>query len=148
VTDSVIKNNGSANAGAGLYIQPASGAEADVTVERTKFESNRIGIYANSGSGGIIHGVVRDSVVSGNAMWGIGALNAGARLLVENTSVTANKIGLVAENSASMLVSHSSVVLNTRGLYESTGGTLSSYKNNNVNENTADGAFTATLAQK
>lgn len=149
VTDSVIKNNGKAGTvSGGIFIQPAAGAEADVTIERTKIENNRIGINANSGGGGTIHGVVRDSVVSGNTASGIIAVNAGTRLLIENATVTGNNAGLVATASANMLASQSSVVLNRIGLVTASGGTLSSYKNNNVNNNNTDGAFTTAVAQK
>jgi hypothetical protein len=148
VTDSVIKNNGTASDGGGIIIQPAAGAEADVVIERTKVENNRVGIVAVSQ--GTVHGVVRDSVVAGSvASWGIGAAGSGVSLLVENTTVTGNNIGLVAETKAGMLVSHSSIVLNTNGLYAAGGGSLLSYKNNNLNRNIhSDGAFTTTLAQQ
>lgn len=153
VTDSVIKNSGipigPAKGGGGIYVRPAAGAAAAVTIERTRVENNFYGIYANSGSGGTVHGVVRDSVVSGNTKSGITAVNSGTRLLIENTTVTANQIGLVATASANMLVNRSGIVLNNTGLYTASGGTLSSYKTNNVNNNTsADGAFTAAVALK
>jgi Right handed beta helix region len=147
VTDSVIKNNGTASAGGAIMIQPAVGAEADVTIERTKVENNYSGIVASTH--GIVRGVVRDSVVSGSTTWGIGAAGPQASLLVENTTVTNNNAGLVSETSAGMLVSHSSIVLNTNGLYTAGGGSLMSYKNNNLNRNIhSDGAFTGSLAQQ
>jgi Periplasmic copper-binding protein (NosD) len=148
VTDSVIKNNGTATDGGGIIIQPAAGAEADVVIERSKVENNRAGIVAISR--GTVHGAVRDSVVSGStASWGIGVSGPGVSFLVENTTVTDNNVGLVAETKASILVSHSSIALNTNGLYTAGGGAITSYKNNNLNRNThSDGAFTTTLAQQ
>jgi hypothetical protein len=153
VTDSVIKNNGvpigPAKGGGGIIVQPAAGVVAAVTIERTHVESNLNGIYANSGSGGTVHGVVRGSVVSGSTNYGITAVNSGTRLLIENTTVTANQIGLVATTNANMMVNRSGIVLNNTGLRTASGGTLSSYKTNNVNNNTsADGAFTSVLAVK
>jgi hypothetical protein len=92
--------------------------------------------------------VVRDSVVSGSATWGIGAVGTKANLLVENTTVSGNNNGLVAESGGSMLVSHSSVVQNGIGLYKVGGGTLISFKNNNLARNTSDGTFSSTLLQQ
>ena len=148
VTDSVIENNGTSSGG-GIVIKPASTAVADVTIERTKVENNVYGFFATSANGGTIRGVVRDSVVSGNSAFGITALGSAAKLLIENTTVTRNQYGLVAENGASVLVSHSSMALNQQGLLTSGGGTLSSFKNNNLSGNTTgNGPFTATIAQQ
>jgi Right handed beta helix region len=148
VTDSIFKNIGTGSSAGGIVIEPAAAAEADVTIERTKVENNRAGIVAISQ--GTVHGAVRDSVVSGStASWGIGVSGPGVSFLVENTTVTDNNVGLVAENKAGMLVSHSSIVLNTNGLYAASGGSLLSYKNNNLNRNIhSDGVFTTTLAQQ
>jgi len=87
-------------------------------------------------------------VVSGNATWGIGALGAKTNLLIENTTVSGNNNGLVAESSGSMLVSHSSIVQNGTGLYRASGGALVSFKNNNLSRNTTDGTFSSTLVQQ
>ena len=92
--------------------------------------------------------MVRDSVVADNATSGIYVQGSRMTLLIENSAVTGNRTGLVATNNASMLVSHSSIALNRTGLSTASGGTLSSYKNNNVNDNIADGTFTTTVVQK
>jgi len=146
VTDSVVKNNGSAGDG-GIYIEPASGAEADVVITRTQVQNNRVGIFAEAG-GGTIHGTVRDSVVSGSTTWGIGVVGTKANLSIENTTLTGNNNGLVAESGASMLVSHSSIVQNGTGLFRASGGALVSFKNNNLSRNTSDGTFSSTLVQQ
>jgi hypothetical protein len=146
VTDSVIKNNGDASGGGGIYIQPGSGAAINVTITRTQIENNRLGIFATGGAA--IHGAVRDSVVSGSATWGIGVAGTKANLSVENTTVSGNNNGLVAESGGSMLVSHSSIVQNGTGLLKATGGAIASYKNNNLIRNTTDGTFSSTLVQQ
>jgi hypothetical protein len=145
ITDSVIKNNGTSSEGGGIYIELGSGRAANVAITRTQVQNNRVGIFANAGT---IHAVVRDSVVSGNATWGIGALGANTTLLIDNTTITGNNNGLVAENGATMLVSHSNIMGNGTGLYRSGGGTLVSYKNNNLIRNTTDGTFSSTLVQQ
>jgi hypothetical protein len=147
VVDSLISHNGGASSGGGILIQPGFRALATFTIDRTRIESNRVGIYAVAGSGNV-HGVVRDSVVAGSATWGIGAVGANTKLLVENTTVSANSYGLVAEGGGTMLVSHSSIVQNGTGLYKAGGGTLVSSKNNNLHHNTTDGTFSSTLVQQ
>lgn len=146
VTDSVIKNNGNASGGGGIVIEPAAGAGAYVTIAGSKIENNRLGILASGA--GTVRGVVRDSVVADNATSGVYVQGSRMTLLIETTAVTGNRTGLVATNNASMLVSHSSIALNRTGLSTASGGTLSSYKNNNVNDNIADGTFTTTMVQK
>jgi hypothetical protein len=147
VVDSIVKGNGATGGGGGIYIQPGSGATADVTIDRTRVENNRVGVFATAG-GGAIKGMMRDSVVSGSTTWGIGVIGAKANLLVENTIVFGNNNGLVAESGGGMLVSHSSIVQNGTGLYRASGGALASYKNNNLNRNTIDGTFSSTLTQQ
>jgi hypothetical protein len=147
VTDSFVSGNGNGVSGGGIVIQPGAGVAATVTIDRTRVQNNGIGIYANAGSGSI-HGVVRDSIVVGNSTWGIGAVGAKTTLLIENVTISGNTRGLVATNNGSILVSRSSIVLNRTGLAPSAGGTLVSYKNNNLSHNTNDGAFSSTLLQK
>jgi hypothetical protein len=153
VSDSHITDNGSSGIAAGILIQPASGVQASVTIDRTRIENNFFGIIADGTGGGSIRGVVRDSVVSGNVHNGITVSASGAGvavLMVENTTVAGNDFGLVASGTnAGMLVSHSSVAVNNTGLFATGGGVLLSYKNNNLNGNTTtDGAFTGVIAQQ
>ena len=151
VSDSTITDNGSSGVSGGIVIKPASGVQADVTVDRTRIENNFFGIIADGTDGGIIHGVVRDSVVAGNANFGIGASTSTANvvLLLENTTITNNNYGLVAVGAgAGLAVRNSSILFNTTGLYAATGGVLGSYKNNSVGGNGTDGAFTVVAAQQ
>ena len=151
VSDCTITDNGSTGISGGIVIMPGSGIRVDVAINRTRIESNFFGIIADGTGGGTIHGVVRDSVVSGNANFGIVASTSSASviLVIENTTVTNNSYGLVAVGAAAGLaVSKSSIMFNTTGLYAASGGVLGSYKNNNVGGNTTDGAFTVVAAQQ
>src|ERR1700674_2614634 len=146
VSDCTIIDNGGIGVSGGIVIKPASGVEADVTIDRTRIENNFFGIVADGTGGGIIHGVVRDSVVAGNANFGIGVSSptASVVLLIDNTTVTGNNYGLVAVGAgAGLAVSKSSILFNTTGLYAATGGVLGSYKDNKVGGNTTDGTFNA-----
>jgi hypothetical protein len=153
VSDSHITENGSSGINAGILIQPTSGVTANVTIERTRIENNFFGIIADGTGGGIIRGVVRDSVISGNVNNGITAATSGAGaavLSVQNTNVSGNNFGLAASGAnAGMLVTQSNIVLNNTGLFTSAGGVLLSYKDNKVNGNTTtDGTFTGPVGQQ
>src|SRR5207249_4745439 len=47
VTDSHIINNGSSGITGGIVIKPASGIQANVTIERTRIENNFFGLIAD-----------------------------------------------------------------------------------------------------
>jgi hypothetical protein len=154
VSDTIIDNNGESGlVAAGIYIKPASGVTATVSINRSEIKNNEYGIIADSTAGGSIRGVVKDSVVSGNSQNGITASSSGASdvLTVNGTDASSNgNHGLVAGGSgAGMLVRNSTVFNNGGGLYTTGGGTLYSYGNNSVNGNNGnDGAFTGTVGQQ
>ena len=145
VSDSTISGNGTGGYNGGITIKPASGIHADVSIVRTQIDNNYYGIFADGTGGGIIHGVVRDSTVSGNANNGITVTTTTASviLLIDNTTVAGNNYGLVAGGpNAGFSVGRSSIVFNNTGLFSGSGGVLGSYKNNNLGGNGTDGAFT------
>jgi hypothetical protein len=144
VTDSIIKNNGNTGTEAGIYVKPGSGAQANITVERSRIENNFFGIIADGSGGGTIGGVVRDSVVSGSANNGITTSSTGTSttLVVQNASVAANAFGLAAAGpNAGILVTRSAINYNGTGVF----GAIYSYGDNSLNGNGADGAFAAKL---
>jgi hypothetical protein len=152
--NTTIKNfTGSSGVVSGIDIKPGSGITMDVDVEQSLIQNNMFGIVADGTSGGIIHGTVNGSVVSGNAQNGITASTTSSSvvLMVEGTKVLGNgNHGLVAGGSnAGMLVGNSKVFNNSGGLFTTTGGTLYSYGNNDVNGNNGnDGSFTGTVSQQ
>jgi hypothetical protein len=150
VSDSDITDNGSSGTAAGIYVQPQSGVQANVTIENSRINSNYFGIVGDGTQGGTIRGTISDSVVSGDTWNGITVSSSGssAVFIVDQTKVSDNFHGLVAGGSgAGMLVRNSSVFNNTAGLYTVNGGTLYSYGNNSVNGNNGnDGTFTGTVA--
>ena len=76
VDDSYITDNGNSGTTAGILAKPTSAGNAFVSVNRTQVESNSAGIRADaSATAGIIRGVVRDSMVSGNTNNGITAVS-------------------------------------------------------------------------
>jgi hypothetical protein len=153
ISNSVISQNGlsgSSPASGGIYIVPASGMTATVSIDRSQINGNIFGIIGDGTSGGIIKGTITDSVVSGNAQNGITASSSGSSVVfqVDRTTVGSNgNHGLVAGGSgAGMLVSNTNVFNNGGGLYTTGGGGLYSYGNNKVNGNNGnDGSFTGTV---
>ena len=148
VSDSTITDMGNSGISGGIVIKPAAGIKADVSIERTRINHNFFGIVADGTAGGIIHGVVSDSVVAGNVNFGITASSAGASvvLLVESTKIASNSYGLVA--GAVLAVGKSSIMFNGTGLYSATGGAIGSFKNNNLGVNGIDGTFSGVAAQQ
>jgi hypothetical protein len=146
VVDCFIAHAGIGNStpAAGIYIRPASGIQATVAVERTVVENNLFGIFADGTAGGTIRGAVKDSFVSGNVDNGISVNTTGANvsLMIENTLVSGNNYGLVVAGTGGLLlVRHSTITANNNGLATFSGGQAVSYRDNAVNNNTVDGAF-------
>jgi len=140
ISDSVFYNNG----GSGIYIKPSSGVLADVYINRTQIEKNAFGITADGSSGGLIGGVVRDSVVSGNPNNGITTYSTGTSitLVIQNSTIAGNGYGLAAAGpQGAMFVTRSAINYNGAGVF----GAIYSYGDNSLLANGADGAFTATV---
>jgi hypothetical protein len=148
VSDTTLSNNGISGISGGIVIKPASGIAANVTIERTRVESNFFGIVADGTGGGTIRGVVRDSVVSGNINNGITVSSSGTSvvLAIDNTTVANNNFGLVASGTNSgLLVRRSFITANATGLFTQGAGLLYSYRDNSLNNNSTDGAFTGVI---
>jgi len=151
VTNSIISNNGTSGGGitGGIYITPASGVTATVSIDRSEINGNYFGIVGDGRSGGTIRGTISDSVVSGSAKNGITALSSGSSVvfIIDQTKVSGNLAGLYASGSnAGILARNTTVFNNTIGLDSASGGALYTYGNNSVNGNTTNGSFTGTAA--
>jgi hypothetical protein len=148
VADSYITDNGNSGTTAGILINPTGAATVAITVNRTQLENNSAGISANIAAGGTgnIKGIVRDSLVAGSTNNGITTSSAGASvvLMVDNVAVVRNNFGLVASGSgAGQLVGRSSLTGNTTAVSATAPGTVISYGDNLVNNNTGGEAFSA-----
>jgi hypothetical protein len=148
VSNSVISNNGSGGVAGGISIVPPSGVTATVSIDHSQIDGNYFGVVGDGRSGGIVKGTIKNSVVSGSTENGITALSSGASVvfMIDQTEVSGNlAAGLYAGGSnAGMLVRNSTVFGNAIGLDAVNGGTLFTYGNNSVNGNTTNGAFTGT----
>jgi hypothetical protein len=148
VSNSLLSYNGSSGASGGIYIKPASGMTATVSIDHSQIVDNYFGIYGDGAAGGIIKGTISDSVVTGTTEDGIVALSSepSVWLFIDRTKVAVNAYGLAAGGSgAEILANNTSVFGNTTGLHTSKGGALYSYGNNRINGNTTNGAFTGMI---
>jgi hypothetical protein len=152
ISDSDIINTGASVFGSGIDIEPFPGVEADIVIDRTHIEGNYFGIIFDGTQGGIIHGVIRDSVVSGNTENGITASTTSSNilLLIDQSTVSGNFHGLVAGGAnAAIMARNTTVTGNSVGLFTVNGGQLFSYGNNSVDGNNGNnGAFTGVATLK
>jgi hypothetical protein len=151
VTDSFIHNFGASGISGAILLKPASGVTANVTIDRTRIENNRFGIIADGTGGGIVRGVVRDSVIAGSVSNGItvSTTSSSVVLSIDGCTISGNSFGLAAAGAnAGMLIGRSVITANNTGLFISSAAALLSYGDNRVNANTSDGAFTGAVGLK
>ena len=156
VSDTIIYNNGFSQFSGGLFLEPSGPGSFDVVLERVHLENNVFGIVADASSltGAGLHVTLRDSVVSGNASTGVWVRqgnNAAAVLFSDHTSSVNNGgEGFFALGPhAIVLLNDTTVTRNSMGLrVHPAGGQFISYGNNRINNNIgADGAPTALNAK-
>ena len=146
VANSTFINNGDAAGagdGGGIFAQPSGSGAALVSINRVELQNNRTGIRANNmASTGSIVVSVKDTNVSGSTNSGISTVtNTGAgvpaaTIIVSNSLVVGNGTALVANGSGAVLRIGSSLLTgNLVTVSALNGGTLTSYKNNEVDGN-------------
>ncbi len=142
VTRTSIFSNGGGGTGGGIQIRPTGGAVTG-TIDRVVANGNVFGIAAD-GSGGAagINVTVRDSTVNGNSASGIVSVTTGAGtgIMVANTTVANNAVGVQVSGSAAFLrIGQSQITGNGTGV----SGNVLSYGNNQLNGNGVDGTLMA-----
>jgi len=152
VSDTLVYNNGTATGTGGIVIQPiGTNNTARVVLDRVRLENNVVGLRLDgtqaTASG--THVIIRDSVVSGNAVDGILALTtagkAPAFIVVDRTSVVDNAgTGIHADGPRATMVLNDNVISrNGTGISALNGGQLISFGNNkNFNNIGPEGAPT------
>ena len=147
VTDSYISTAGQN----GLLVQPTGAGSANVLVSRSQLLNNGgAGLRGDgTGSTGGITVSVSDSAAAGNVGGGFTAFSqaaASTKLMLNRVVSSGNGIGLNANGSAAILRIGSSVVSgNLTGVSIASGATLSSYNNNQVEDNVAVGSVMPTI---
>jgi len=143
VADTTIYNNtNAATVGAGILIAPSGSGGVAATISRTRVASNGRGIVSDTtGTSGALNVTIADSVSAGNTNSGIVATTAGsiARVMVNRTASVNNGVGINTGGggNATVLVGESVVTGNGTGI--GAGANVTSYKNNQINNNATDG---------
>jgi hypothetical protein len=122
---------------------------AAATIERTRIESSRYGLYVLTGSSA----VVRDSVISGHSDAGVlvGTFGAAALAELERCALVDNGYGLQVDGTngsgnVRARVSDTRISGNVQAVLADAGGIVESFGDNKLSGNAVAGAFTGTLA--
>jgi hypothetical protein len=146
ITDTIVSNSAG-----GITARNAGSGVVNLTVHRgTLVQNSSFGLRADGSGSGTVAASLSDSYVSGN---GVGVLAAAgpstAVVAVTRSSVTANVAGGIQASGPSplgvILVSNTLVTLNGTGIAALGGGSIQTYKNNAVDGNGVNGAFSSSI---
>ncbi|MBV8564922.1 MAG: hypothetical protein JO273_05655 [Methylobacteriaceae bacterium] len=149
VSDTVLENNGGGGSGGGIDARPVgTGNILKVVLNRVEAQGNFFGIRADgsSSNGGVVQMTIRDSVSSGNAANGIvGTSSFGSSAVVmmidrSASSHNAAGYGVIADGPVTTIrLGNSSIAGNITGVGATNGGSLQSFKTNQIKGNSTDG---------
>ncbi|HEX3497176.1 MAG TPA: right-handed parallel beta-helix repeat-containing protein, partial [Methylocella sp.] len=138
-----VSNTIASNNGAGISVQPSGSAVVTGVLRKIIADNNNAGIVAEGKfATGALNVVIADSETSNNnSGQGVFADSvsgaAPTSILVRNVVSRFNAVGLLADANSTLRVAHSVVTGNITGVNTS-GGTIFSYGDNDVNGNTTD----------
>lgn len=148
ISNTTFINNGDSVglSGGGIVAQPTGSGSAKVSLFNVRLENNNRGVAGDTTTTtGTVKVSVFGSVATGNTGFGIGAtsLAAGgtnASVMINQSAIVNNGNGIVATGTlATIRIGSSTISGNNNGAISQSGGVLLSYKNNQINDNTADG---------
>jgi hypothetical protein len=149
VSDTFISNNGNSATTGGIVIKPAGTGTASVVITNTKVDTNTSGVRADAtgASTGSVRLTVKGSSIAGNANDGATAIanagGGGSTMMIDECVIAYNTSGVVA-NVGNVLLGASVVTGNGTGLSTASGGSVFSYRNNNINGNSNDNIAAST----
>lgn len=120
--------------GAGIIVFPSSGPKIDATIHNVRSYNNQAGIAALGG----IKMMISNSDVAGNTI-GLDAEGANTEIFADNVSVSGNGTGLFTTGGGAIRLSNANVAFNTTGVI----GTVNSHSNNRFLSNGAGGTISA-----
>jgi hypothetical protein len=142
ITNTLISNNGtSPSSGGGLQVIPQSGGSAGIVLDHVTFGYNVTAMVLNS-SDGAVGGTIKDSIVRASRSNGI-LTQAGSFLSVLiDRSLLSNNVGSAVQSSGAnsfVRIGNSTISANDTGVSMASGGTVQSFKNNQIFGNGSDG---------
>ncbi|MBV9222112.1 MAG: hypothetical protein JOY94_22055 [Methylobacteriaceae bacterium] len=150
VSDTTVMNNGNSSDGGGILIAPflASNSLTKAVLNRVEVRNNFFGIKADATqvTGGVINMTIRDSISVGNrsnAIVGTGNSSGPAIVMMIDRSAASHSVfgfGVIADGPKTFIrLGGSSVTGNPTGVGATNGGTLQSFKTNQIKGNSLDG---------
>jgi len=142
VTESYLTDSGT-----GIVSTPSTSNPATISIHNVRVENNTNGITLNRTVGGTTKATVSESVISGNGGNGVTtSIASGAITLMLQTDVISNNGGIGVSNNSGTTKIGNSVVTGNGTAVANSSGTFLSYKNNQIDDNTANGALPLTQA--
>ena len=153
VTDTTVSHNGTTGGG-GILVQAPAGSTSKAVITNSNVQNNFFGIKADGtgAGGGVINMTIRATASVGNSSNGIvGTMSAGGAAVVMmldrvTSSHNAAGFGIIADGPSTFIhVGGSSIAGNANGVGASNGGTLLSFKTNQIRGNSVDGTPVAAV---
>jgi len=139
VSDVHILNTATATGNAAILIKPASGVTANVAISDAVLDNQINGIFADgSASGGATHVNVTNSVITHSTNNGITISGASFTGDVFSSQISYNLNVGAAVGTGSLKLGNNNITNNLTGVATG-GGTLQSFKNNQISDNVTDG---------
>ena len=136
VSETYISDSATAAGTAGIAIVPSASAVVAASIENVKLENNGNGFIANGNASGNQSIVLKNVSAVGNNAIGVGtnSLSNNINLMLQTVTSSNNQTG-ISISGGTARIGDSVVTGNTTGVTIPS-GTLTSYKNNQINGNT------------
>jgi hypothetical protein len=146
VSDTIISENGAGAVGGGIIVKPSGATTASGVITRSGVDNNSQGVRADgTGSTSGIAVTIADSTTSGNFHGGVVSFTpaggAPTAVMINHTMITNNNIGVQANGATAILRVGSSVISgNANAASILSSGVMSSFGNNQINDNASAGS--------
>ena len=135
VSESYLTDCGNGAGNAGISIQPSASAGTNAIIENVKLENNASGLIANGNTAAALNVVVKNTSATGSTNIGFSSNTTLSNVnLMLNKVVSANNATGISAGGGSVRIGDSVITGNGTAL-SNPSGTLTSYKNNQVNGN-------------
>jgi len=149
VNDTVIADNGNATGGGNIQVAPTGSNVVNVSLERVLMNDGGVGIRADGSNANPLRVQIADSLASGNIFNGFTAVAPTGKVTMMISHSTASNnanVGVLANGAnAKVLIGDSVVSGNLVGVNTTSGGTLQSYQNNQIDLNGTDNTPVASV---